>query len=150
MNVKDMLDLLEGHDWDREIKLKLHDGSIKEIEGFNFRNTCVGGDAIIYIVERNPLRIKYEEEIGELIDFVANIFELCETENHRGYAKYRDDWDGDYIKTVMIGLCKEMDFYIKECKLEKYVEKQLGYYEEGCGGEDEAFIKLNVLQSFIL
>ena len=150
MNVIDMMDCLEGHDFDREIKIKLHDGSVKEVEGVSFINACVGGDDIIYIVERNPLRVKYEEEIRELTDFVEKVFKLCETETLKGFAKHGDDWDDDYIKTVMIGLCKEMDFYIKKCKLEKYVEKQVGYYEEGCGGEDEAFIKLNVLQSFIL
>lgn len=150
MNVEDMLDLLEGHDWDREIKLKLHDGRIKEIEGFKFRNACVGGDDIIYIVEKNPLREKYGEEIRELTDFTESILKFCEAENLKGLAKYGDNWDGDYIKTIMIGLCNEMDFYIKKCKLERYVEKKLGYYEEGCGCDDEAYIKLDVLQSFIL
>lgn len=149
-NVSDMLDLLDGHDQDREIKIKLCDGTTKNIAGFCFRNACIGGDDIIYIEEENPLKVKYGEEIYDLVIFIESIFDLCRDEQVRLEKKYKDDCDDAYVKTVMIGLCQEMDWYIKKCKLEKKVIEKIGFFEPRCGSDDEAYIKLEVLRDFIL
>ena len=149
MNVADMLDWLEGHDWDREIKIKLHDGSIKEVEGVQFRNVCVGGDDIIYIVEKNPLREKYRQSISELVEFVEQVFEVCEHEDAKGKKRYGDDFDNYHILGAYFYLCREMDFYIEKCNLQKKIEERFGRYDPGCGETDEAYTKLEVLKDFI-
>lgn len=148
--VSDLQKCLDGYENDIVVKIKLCDGTTKDIAGFSFRNACIGGDNIIYIEEVNPLKIKYGSEIEELTVFAEQIFEVCEKEEIKGNRKYRDEFDNSYILGVIIEICKEMDYYIRKCKLENIVRERIGFFESGCGSHEEALMKLDILRDFVL
>ena len=149
-NVSELLEDLDGHEGiaDRQIKIKLSDGSVKEIAGFEFRNACIGGDDIIYIKEENPLKVKYGEDIRRFVSFAEKILDVCVTE----YGKWinDDDFDSAEILDIENEIAIQSDFYIRKCKLEEEVIKEVGFYEPGTGGDEEVFSKIKVLKRFII
>lgn len=54
MKIEMLKDKLTEFDKNIEVKIKLHTGEIKEIYDISFKNKCIGGDNIIYIMEENP------------------------------------------------------------------------------------------------
>lgn len=149
-NVSEILEDLDGHEGigDREIKIKLADGSVREIAGFEFRNACIGGDDIIYIKEENPLKMKYEKDIRIFLSFARRILKVCQEEYDKQSGN--DDFDPAEIFDIENEIAKQADFYIRRCKLEKEVIKRLGFFEPGTGSEYEASDKLEVLEKFII
>lgn len=148
-DVSVILEELKGHEGapDREIKIKLDDGTVREIDGFQFKNACIGGDDIIYIKEISPLKREWKKPIESFLEFGDKIMNVCELE----YDKHCDDEDYDTMDILHIEneIAKLADFYITRCNLQEKVKEEWGYYEPGAGDTDEVFAKLRVLRNFV-
>lgn len=141
-NVGFALDDLDGHEHDRIIKIKLADGTVKDIDGIQFLNACIGGDDIIYITELDPIRSDYEESVQVFIDFVEEILEKCNKHYHIGEQKLKDNFDCCFILDIQNEIAKECDNWFKWLKLDIK-------YEPGCGSEDEVYFKINILKTWL-
>ena len=139
--VDDMLYDLDGHDGSYEMKIKLDDGTIKEIEGIQFRNIIANGDDILYIRESSPLRKKFQKEITIFVEYIeAAIRNLNIIE--KGCLKNNEDFDSEFICEIKNVIARNCDLYFKELKLD--IE-----YDIGCGSDKELEIKLGVLKSWL-
>ena len=150
-NIGNLVFDLDGHEHesDRKIKIKLADGTIKEIEGFEFRNACIGGDDIIYIKELNPMKEAWGKGITDFVRLADKLMEICENEYEAITLNDDDDADPCDILHMENEIAKIADFYIQKCNLEKYVEERYGYYEPGAGDTDEVYAKIGVLKNFM-
>lgn len=148
-NVAEILDDLDGHELDTVIKIKLNDGTIKEIAGFQFINGCIGGDNIIYIKERNILKENWGRSINHFLRLADRIMNVCEEEYEKVTDEDGDDSDPCDILDMMNQIAKTADFYIDKCNLKENVEKEYGYYEIGAGDPDEIYAKIRVLKNFM-
>lgn len=148
-NVAEILEDLDGHELDTVIKIKLNDGTIKEISGFQFINGCIGGDNIIYIKEENPLKKKWGKGIKNFLKLAGKVMTVCEEEYHRITEEEGDDADPCDILDIMNEVAKLADFYIDKCNLKEKVKEEYGFYEHGAGDTDEIYAKINVLQIFM-
>ena len=148
-DVSEILEDLKGHEGvpDRQIKIKLNDGTIKEIEGIQFLNACIGGDDVIYIKEMNPLIRDWGEGIKDFVNFANKIMSVCEKESFEHIDD--DDYDSGDVIHIENEIAKLADFYIKKCNLQEKVKEEWGYYEVGAGETDEVYAKLKVLKHFI-
>ena len=139
--VNDMLYDLDGHDGDYEMKIKLDDGTIKEIEGIQFRNIIANGDDILYIRELSPLRERFQKEIKIFLEYIeATIRNLNVIE--KGCLKNNEDFEGEFIYEIKNSIAKNCDSYFKDLKLDIK-------YDVGCGSDKELEIKLGVLKSWL-
>lgn len=149
-NIRELLEDIDGHENtpNRQIKIKLADGTIKDIDGFEFYNVIVGGDDVIYIKEANPLKEEWRDDIKQFIIFSEKIMKVCEEEYER--VSVDEDYDTSDILDIENEIAKLSDFYIKKCHLEKEVEKRYGCdYNVGAGDTDEVYAKINTLKAFI-
>lgn len=148
-NVSEMLEDLDGHELDTVIKIKLNDGTIKEIAGFQFINGCIGGDNIIYIKEENQLKQSWGKGITNFLRLADKIMVICEEEYQRELKEEGDDADPCDILDIMNGVAKIADFYIDKCNLGEKVKEEYGFYEHGAGDTDEVYAKIYVLKNFM-
>ena len=140
--VIDLLDDLDGHDANTEIQIQLADGTKKKVAGVCFINSCIGGDNIIYITEKNPLREKYEERVEAFIDFADIIIKECDAYYHYLNKNFEEDYDPSIIFHLQNELGKECDTWFKTLKLDIK-------YEVGVGSEEELSDKLYVLRCWL-
>ena len=143
-NVSEILEDLEGHEGiaDREIKIKLADGSVREIAGFEFRNACIGGDDIIYLCEEDPIRKEYFKRVKMFVEFCNDILDVC----NKTYKQLDYMFDGDFdpmdILHIENEIAKSCDDWFRWLKLDIK-------YEPGCGTEEELYFKIGVLESWL-
>lgn len=135
--VNDMLEALEGHESDRAIKIKLADGSIKQIAGLEFRNACIGGDDVIYVTEVDPLYLQYGDEVQELIKHLYNVAKTC-SNAIKSNALGDTDWALDAIMRV----AEECDYWLMCLKIKHD-------FEPLTGADEEIFDKIELLEKWV-
>lgn len=140
--VNDLLDALAKHELDREVKIKLADGSIHEINGLQFLHSCIGGDDILYITERDPLREKYEGMVEAFLDFADTIITKCDAYYYYLNRNFEKDYDPTVIYSLQNELGVECDTWFKTLKLDIK-------YESGIESEEELSDKLYVLRCWL-
>lgn len=140
--VGELLDDLDGHDYCREVKIKLANGEVKNIEGVNFINGCIGGDDIIYLCEVDPIRKKHYKRVEMFVNFCNEIMDVCK----KTYKKLDCTFDGDFdncdILDIENEIAKSCDEWFRWLKLDIK-------YEPGCGSEDELYFKIGVLEKWL-
>ena len=136
--VSDILDDLSGHESqpDREIKIKLKDGTTLDIAGFQFINSCIGGNDTIYICEGDELWNKYGDEV---ISFILNGYKIAkacdEIIEDRSYEI--TDFALDCIMTV----AAEADHWLERLGIEHDMQPRTG-------PDKEIFDKLKLLKKW--
>lgn len=138
----EILEDLDGHPEDREIKIKLKDGTILDIDGIQFRNACIGGDDIIYVKELDPIRKEHEKRVEMFLEFCDQILNVCDKTYHKLKRVFDDDFDNYDILTIENEIAKSCDDWFRWLKLDIK-------YEPGCGSEDELYFKINVLKKWL-
>lgn len=135
-NVLEMLEDLDGHELDTVIKIKLNDGTIKEIAGFQFINGCIGGDDIIYIKEEN-LWDKYHNEVGVTICNMKEIIKLLKRVVEHKYVN-----DPDWALECIIRVAEECDYWLNKLNIEHD-------FEPLTGPEYEVIDKIELLSKWL-
>lgn len=138
--VNDMLYDLDGHNGEHEIKIKLDDGTIKEIEGIQFKNIIANGDDILYIRELSPIRARFQKEIKIFLEYIEPTIENLNI--IEGFSRNNEDFDGDFIYEIKNTIARNCDLYFT--KLELDIE-----YDIGCGSDKELEVKLDVLRTWL-
>lgn len=139
--VDELLYDLDGHDGNHEVKIKLNDGTVKDIAGINFINIIVGGDDVLYITEADLIRDKYLKEVEAFYctmkELISNLDEL-----NAKCINANPDFDNDFILDMKYTIATTCDSYFKALNLDIK-------YEEGCGSDEELHDKLNILNNWI-
>lgn len=138
--VNDMLYDLDGHNGEHEIKIKLDDGTIKEIDGIQFRNIIANGDDILYIRELSPIRARFQKEIKNFVEYMEPIIENLNI--IEGLSRSNEDFDGDFIYEIKNTIARNCDSYFAKLQLDIR-------YDIGCGSNRELEIKLDVLKTWL-
>jgi hypothetical protein len=140
--VGELLDDLDGHDYDTEVKIKLPSGESKEISGAYFINACIGGDNIFYLCEEDPIRREYAKRVSMFIDFCENILDICQQTYYKLDSEFDGDFDNCDILNIQNEIAKSCDDWFKWLKLDIK-------HEPGCGSEEELFFKIRVLKKWL-
>lgn len=139
--VNDMLYDLDGHNGEHEIKIKLDDGTIKEIDGIQFRNIIADGDDVLYIKELTPLRKRFQKEIEIFLDNIEGVIKNLKIIDN-ACTKNNANFDSDFIYEIMVCIARTCDWYFKALQLDIR-------YDIGCGSDKELKIKLDVLRTWL-
>ena len=135
--VRDVLKALDNHDKDRIVKIKLADGSVKQIGGLEFRSSSIGGDDIIYVTEVDPLYVKYGEQVLELVKHLYNVAKTCTNAINSNILD-----DTEWAIDAIINVAKECDYWLKELKIEHD-------FDPLTGPDEEIFDKIELLEKWV-
>lgn len=124
---------LDGHELDREIKIKLANGEIRKIDGMQFINACIGGDDVIYIVEDNELYNELKTHIG----YIEQIVKTCNVVINK--SKHIDE---DWTRETLIVLAREIDFWLDEFNIKHN-------YGPLTGPGNEIVYKIEILKKYL-
>jgi len=139
--VNDLVDALKGHDPNRVMKIKLANGSTHEINGLQFVSKFLGGDGILYITEKNPLRGKYEKKVEAFIIFAEAIIKECNIYHHYLNTNLKK-YDTFTVLRLQNELGVECDIWFDRLKLDIK-------YKSGAESEAELSDKLDVLKCWL-
>lgn len=118
--VSELLCDLEGHESEpkREIKIKLKDGTVKNIEGINYRSIYADGDEIIYITERDDIWEDNKKELEIFLKIARNTtvgLNACTILNYEGYFTYPHN---EFAENILMEIESEAIYWLEKLNIE--------------------------------